>query len=176
MHILLGVTGSVAAKHTTKLISALKEKNEVQVVATEPSFYFWKSEDTDVPVWRDKDEWPNNSYTERQKIGHIELRDWADIIVIAPLTANTLAKLAHGMSDNLLTSVMRAWKIEKPVVLAPAMNTQMWQNPATAEHIATLKRWYPRLTIVEPVLKTLACGERGIGAMALIETIVQVAK
>ena len=105
-------------------------------------------------------------------IPHIELRKWADQLVIAPLSANTLAKLAHGMCDNLLTSVVRAWDRTKPIVIAPAMNTHMWDHPATTEHLAALQRWYPHLTIVDPVAKRLACGDDGLGALAPIDAIV----
>lgn len=57
---------------------------------------------------------------------HIELRRWADVLVLAPLSANTMAKVAHGLCDNLLTSVVRAWDYAKPMIVAPAMNTYMW--------------------------------------------------
>ena len=69
---------------------------------------------------------------------HIELRRWADLFVIAPLDANTLAKLAGGLADNCLSCVWRAWDLARPVVLAPAMNTLMWEHPLTARHLRTL--------------------------------------
>ncbi len=87
------------------------------------------------------------------------------------MTANTLAKLAHGQADNLLTSVARAWLPSKPVILAPAMNTQMWLHPTTQEHLDTLRTRGPGV-IVHPQTKKLACGDTGIGAMAKIEDIV----
>lgn len=172
MNILLGVTGSVAATLTPQLVRALQTAGHtVQVVATKPATYFFSATDIPARVWTDSDEWPVTGWHKGDPVLHIELRQWADVLLIAPLTANTLAKLAHGLTDNLLTSVARAWDRDKPIILVPAMNTLMWTHPATAEHLATLKRWYPRLTIIDPVEKTLACGDTGIGAMAPIDTI-----
>src|SRR5262245_20486764 len=75
------------------------------------------------------------SYQRDDPVLHIELRRWADLLVIAPLDANTLAKLAYGLSDNLLTCLYRAWDRRRPIVLAPAMNTFMWENPLTDRHL-----------------------------------------
>ena len=173
MKILLGVTGSVAAKLTPVMVKALTAAgHEVEVVATEPSIYFWKPEDVDVKVWRDKDEWIGSGYMKDQKIPHIDLRNWADMILIAPLTANTLAKLANGMADNLLTSVMRAWDIEKPVVVVPAMNTHMWEREITRDHLQMLKKWFKNYMMISPISKKLACGDTGMGAMATVSDIV----
>jgi len=173
MNILLGVTGSVAATLTPRLVEGLRKRGDVQVVASRSSLYFWKIADVPIRVWTEADEWQNASYTRGQSIPHIDLREWADVLVIAPLSADTLAKLAHGRADNLLTCVVRAWDLQKPIVLAPAMNTLMWEHPATEEHLATLRRWHgDRLRIVQPIAKRLACGDEGIGAMALIPDIV----
>lgn len=174
MNILLGVTGSVAATLTPRLAEGLADIGEVQIVTTRPALYFWNPETVSCRTWSEEDEWPGAVYTKDQPVPHIELRKWADVLVIAPLTANTLAKMANGLADNLLTCTVRAWGNEKPIIIAPAMNTHMWQHPACAEHIATLKRWYgDRLTLVDPIEKRLACGDTGVGAMARIETIVQ---
>lgn len=182
MKIILGVTGSVAAVLTPKLTTRLIENgNEVAIVATERSLHFWnpsdiKPENLFVAVFRDGDEWRDTRYTKGDHVPHIDLRDWADILLIAPLSANTLAKLAHGLADNLLTSVARAWDTKKPIIAAPAMNTFMWEHPATAEQLAMLKRWHPKLIIVPPISKMLACGTEGMGAMADIETIAEAAE
>src|SRR4029079_16580877 len=97
---------------------------------------------------------------------HIELRRWADLLLVAPLDANTLAKFALGLADNCLTCVYRAWDRPKPIVLAPAMNTLMWDDPATGRHLAQVKEdMGPRVTIVPPQVKPLACDDIGIGAM-----------
>jgi len=68
---------------------------------------------------------------------HIELRRWADVLLFAPLTAHTLAKLALGLCDNLPTNIARAWDSNKPVLVAPAMNTHMWNHPLTADHLVS---------------------------------------
>lgn len=100
-----------------------------------------------------------------------QLRKWADLLLIAPLSANTLAKLAGGHADNLLTCVARAWTFSKPLLLAPAMNTAMWEHPITAVHLGVLAAWGART--VMPVVKLLACGDEGRGAMASVADIVR---
>ncbi len=100
---------------------------------------------------------------------HIELRRWADLLLVAPLDANTLAKLAGGLCDNCLTCVWRAWEPVRPVILAPAMNTLMWQNPFTGRHLSQLAEMNAhgfRIKIVPPAVKKLACDDFGVGAMA----------
>eukprot|EP01106_Pelomyxa_sp_JSP_P005529 TRINITY_DN18750_c0_g1_i1.p1 TRINITY_DN18750_c0_g1~~TRINITY_DN18750_c0_g1_i1.p1 ORF type:complete len:165 (-),score=53.17 TRINITY_DN18750_c0_g1_i1:61-516(-) len=123
------------------------------------------------PLLTDSDEWL------WRKIGdpvlHIELRKWADVFVIAPLSANTLAKLANGLCDNLVTSVARAWDISKPLCVAPAMNTLMWKNPFTAQHLSTLVSMLGA-TVIPPISKVLACGDSGEGALADVGTIATV--
>ena len=90
------------------------------------------------------------------------------MFVIAPLDANTMAKLSHGMCDNLLTSVARAWDPMKPVYYCPAMNTYMWEHPLTQEHIEKLQSL--KYIQIPPVSKTLACGDHGkIFIMSIFE-------
>ena len=109
-------------------------------------------------------------YKKEDPILHIDLRKWADVFVIAPVSANTLAKMTYGMCDNLLTSIYRAWDWSKEVVVAPAMNTFMWSNAPTAEQIRGLKE--RGVKVVPPMNKELACGDVGDGAMAMIDDIV----
>src|SRR5262249_54896134 len=148
--VLLGVTGSVAAILTPELFAALKKAgHQVKVVATGAALYFFDpvaltataGGDRD-GVILDEDEWPGRAAGRRWQRGdpvlHIELRRWADVLLIAPLDANTLAKLALGLCDNCLTCVWRAWEPTRPVVLAPAMNTLMWLHPATGRHLRQL--------------------------------------
>ncbi len=114
--------------------------------------------------------------------------------MIAPLDANTLAKLATGLSDNCLTCVWRAWDPGKPVVLAPAMNTLMWEHPFTRKHlravaadfgagdlpteldeealVAAINELARGLRVVGPISKQLACGDVGVGAMAEVPEVV----
>lgn len=172
--ILLGVTGSVAAKLTHKMVRALSDaEHEVQVVFTESSLYFVNLAEVEkigAEIWVEQDEWPGAIYKKDQEIPHIALSDWADLLLIAPLSANTLAKMANGLCDNLLTSLVRAWHRERPIVIAPAMNTRMWENPFTKKHFTQMNGSY-KFRIVEPVSKKLACGDEGIGAMEQISTI-----
>ncbi|CAN5184764.1 phosphopantothenoylcysteine decarboxylase [soil metagenome] len=171
-HVLLGITGSVAAIKTPELVVSLEaDGHTVKLVATDAATYFF-----DIAPFRDRltldaDEWPGDRYRRGDPVRHIELRKWADVFVLAPLDANTLAKLANGLCDNALTCVWRAWDLSKPVVLAPAMNTLMWQHPFTQKHLETLAAITPRLTVVSPAEKLLACGDVGVGAMAELEGI-----
>ena len=109
--IILGVTGSVAAIRTPWLSQALIDAgHEVRVVATDAAVYFFDPAELASGILiRDDDEWPGNAYQRDDPVKHIDLRRWADLLVIAPLDANTLAKLAMGLSDNCLTCVWRAW-------------------------------------------------------------------
>jgi len=121
-------------------------------------------------VLTDQDEW--DSWAGRgDPVLHIELRKWADICLVAPLSANTLAKLAMGLADNLLSSTLRAWDFAKPICVAPAMNTFMWDHPVTRPQVELLESW--GYTVIPPVVKTLVCGDTGTGAMASLETLEQ---
>ena len=173
MNVILGVTGSVATTLTPRLVDSLMAQDcIVRVVATKSALHFFNPNKLNTSVYTDEDEWKDGKYHKESPILHIELRKWADVMLIAPLTANTLAKLATGITDNLLTSILRAWDRSQPIVLAPAMNTFMWEHPATDKHLSVLKHWY-RATIVAPIDKTLACGDTGIGALANIDDIVR---
>lgn len=167
MNILLGVTGSVAAVLTDKLVAELEKLGEVKVIFTD-SVYHFNDGHSIKNLYTDKDEWESF-----KKVGdpilHIELRKWADVFLIAPCTANTMSKLANGLCDNLLTNVAMAWDYKKRFVIAPACNTHMWDNLITKRNISVLTGLGVR--IISPVEKTLACGDTGIGAMADVKTI-----
>lgn len=128
----------------------------------------------------DEDEW--SSWQKRtDPVLHIELKKWADLFLIAPLDANTLAKLSNGLCDNLLTCVARAWDIReviqkiRPVIVCPAMNTFMFEHPITARQLRVLGEEFG-FTIVDCIEKVLVCGDVGMGAMASVESIVDVVK
>lgn len=92
-------------------------------------------------------------------------------MLIAPLSANTLAKIAHGQCDNLLTCVARAWDYaQHPLLVAPAMNTLMWTHPFTEQQLNTLRSL--GIHVIPPISKVLACGDIGTGAMAAVDDIV----
>ena len=148
-NVLLGVTGSVAAIYTPQLYGDLAQAGHlVKIVATKSALYFFDRaaiEPTDGKrnksvVILDEDEWPGERYERGDPVLHIELRRWADVLLIAPCDANTLAKLALGITDNCLTCIYLAWDPARPIVLAPAMNTLMWEHPATARHLADHSR------------------------------------
>jgi phosphopantothenoylcysteine decarboxylase len=208
-NILLGVTGSVAAIRTPELYTSLRQLGHaVKIVATHAALYFFDPATLDpvdsarparnpAVVILDEDEWPGRAegrrYQREDPVLHIELRRWADLLLIAPLDANTLAKLANGLADNCLTCVWRAWDPDRPVVLAPAMNTLMWEQPLTQRHLRQvssdagvppaaadlnlegLMNWInlhsPRLRLVPPQSKRLACGDVGMGALAKLDEI-----
>eukprot|EP01112_Ceratiomyxa_fruticulosa_P010890 TRINITY_DN2902_c0_g1_i4.p1 TRINITY_DN2902_c0_g1~~TRINITY_DN2902_c0_g1_i4.p1 ORF type:complete len:272 (+),score=50.72 TRINITY_DN2902_c0_g1_i4:107-817(+) len=175
--ILLGVTGSVATIKLLPLLELLKTFAEVQVVATQHSetFFAASSIPSQFRVYTDQDEWSKWKKIP-DPVLHIELRRWADLFLIAPLSANSLAKLAFGLSDNLLTCVARAWDFNKPLVLAPAMNTMMWDNPHTARHLKLVQELSANVHIIPPISKKLACGDIGTGAMASVEDIANYVK
>jgi len=180
-NIIVGVTGSVAAIKTVNLAAALSTFANVRVVLTQHAEYFVNSEyeqlkDLGVTLFRDSDEWPalRSRYQVGAPILHIEMRRWADCMLVAPLDANTLAKVTYGFCDNLLTSIIRAWDWNKPLFLCPAMNTMMWENPPTAEQVAIMQN--RGAIMMEPIEKKLACNDVGMGAMAEVEDIVNVLK
>lgn len=168
--ILLAASGSVASIKFCILAKSLSDWAEVKAICTKPALHFVDrlALPPGVPLYTDEEEWAT-----WKKIGdpvlHIELRKWADVLVIAPLSANTLAKIAGGLCDNLLTCVVRAWNFSKPLLVAPAMNTLMWENPFTSRQVATLEELGVR--IIPPVSKKLACGDVGSGAMAEPESV-----
>lgn len=173
--VLLGITGSVAAIKLEEMVQALKLHFQLQVVVTEAARNFFENRETScmdgIHVLGDKDEW-NQWQRKGDPVMHIDLRNWADVFLIAPLSANSLAKLACGLADNLLTCIFRAWDFQKPVVVAPAMNTLMWESVFTEKHLQTLREL--GVVVVPPVCKTLACGDVGLGAMAPVKDIVGV--
>ena len=200
--LLVCVTGSVAAIKTTDLIEKLGGKGyELRIVLTRSANYFlpeWESVRTSdrIPVYRDEDEWPERGWNRGDEIPHIELRRWADAMLIAPLDAHSLAKWSLGLADNLLSCTIRAWDFQKPLLFAPAMNTLMWQSPTTRRHLAQIladltEQWpddrnLPSLELlisqfnllrkpvrmISPIEKTLACGDTGMGGMAQLDDIV----
>ncbi|XP_072868425.1 phosphopantothenoylcysteine decarboxylase isoform X3 [Chlorocebus sabaeus] len=129
-HVLVGVTGSVAALKSPLLVSKL----------------------LDIPgMWKSRSD----------PVLHIDLRRWADLLLVAPLDANTLGKVASGICDNLLTCVIRAWDRSKPLLFCPAMNTAMWEHPITAQQVDQLKAF--GYVEIPCVAKKLVCGDEEMG-------------
>lgn len=166
--IILGVTGGIAAYKVPELVRRLIDHGaEVQVVMTEGACEFVRP-----LVFQAVS--GNEVHTElldekaEAGMGHIELARWADIVLIAPATANTLAKLSAGIADDLLSTVCLA--TTAPVVVAPAMNTVMWEHAATTANIETLKDRAVR--VLGPGVGSQACGETGAGRMLEPDDIV----
>lgn len=166
MKILLGVTGSVASTLTQKLkVSLASEGHNIKTVATNSALKFKRSDDAWGQYYVDDSEW--EIYRNEQKVLHIDLVKWADIFLIAPCTANTLSKIHNRLADNLLTNCVLAYSESKPLLIAPAMNTVMYENMQHCWGVS-----YRTFRIIAPQEKTLYCGDTGLGAMANIEDIV----
>lgn len=167
--VLLGVTGGIAAYKSAELLRLLQKAGmEVRVIMTEAATQFVTTMTFETlsghPVRRDI----INELRADSRITHVEDSREADIMVIAPATANTLAKMANGIADNLLTSICLAF--DKTVVVAPAMNTNMWVHPATQHNVSVLRD--RGVFVVEPGEGELACGVYGSGRMADPDSIV----
>ncbi len=156
--ILLGITGGIAAYKIPELIRLIKKsENEPEIIITQSAEKFVTAMTLETLSGR-------KVFTDGNfdsSIPHIKLTEWAEVFVIAPCTANTLAKIAHGIADNLLTSAAIAAKC--PVVIFPAMNENMYDNPATQENISLLKSH--GVKVIEPSSGELACGVSGKGRM-----------
>lgn len=172
-NVLVACSGSVAAIKIPEITSSLAAKCNVRLVTTVSAKHFFNMEtlSKEVHIYTDEEEWDAWKGI-GDPVVHIELRKWADVMLIAPASANTLAKIANGLSDNLLTCIVRAWDFSKPLIICPAMNTFMWDNPFTARHLETIRGIAPSVEVIEPVVKTLACGDTGKGALAAVQDIV----
>ncbi|MDR0875189.1 MAG: bifunctional phosphopantothenoylcysteine decarboxylase/phosphopantothenate--cysteine ligase CoaBC [Clostridiales Family XIII bacterium] len=171
--ILLGVTGGIAAYKAADLASRLlKEGFAVDVVMTKNAAEFVRpltfQTITRSPVYTD-----SFAPIEDYSVEHISLAKRADLVLIAPATANVIGKIAGGIGDDLLTTVLLAAHA-KPSVICPAMNTQMWENPVVQENLARLRArgW----KVIEPGSGALACGDEGTGRLAEPADIVEYVK
>ncbi|MBU4286176.1 MAG: phosphopantothenoylcysteine decarboxylase [Verrucomicrobia bacterium] len=168
-HIVLGVTGSIAAYKAAELVRLMIKKNrEVSVVMTQAATRF-VGELTFRTLTRRPVVLDMFQEMETWRPTHISLADWADVLVIAPCTANVMAKLAHGLADDALTATALA--CAAPLVVAPAMNEKMWIHPATQENVRILKA--RGAVIVDVEQGELACGYEGRGRLASLETILK---
>ncbi len=168
-NIILGVTGSIAAYKAADLASQLtKAGSEVHVVMTSDAQKFitplvFKTLSRHAVVTDLYDE------EEGWKPAHIKLADEADLLLIAPATANVLAKLAHGIADDALSCIALALNAKAKILIAPAMNGKMWQHPATQQNVATLKS--RGAEFIGPEEGMLSCGYEGLGRLWPVEEI-----
>lgn len=169
--IILGITGSIAAYKAADIASQLtKLGHEVTCVLTKSALEFvtpltlqtLSRRPVITDLFAEKDGW---------QPGHIHLADTADLLLIAPATANILASLAHGFANDALTAIALATRA--PALIAPAMNGKMWLHPATQQNVATLKSWGHQF--IDPAEGMLACGYEGVGRLAEVDHIVQAA-
>ncbi len=165
MRIIVGITGGIAAYKAPELVRLLKKAgHEVRCAATEHALEFVTRVTLETVSG-------NALYTDLFASGrteHISLKDWGEMLVVAPATANIIGKVANGIADDALSTLLLAFS-GKPVIMAPAMNCEMWAHPAVQRNIATLKSWGIRM--VGPEEGELACGVSGVGRMAEPEQI-----
>src|ERR1043165_4745019 len=165
--VVLGVTGSIAAYKSAELASLLvKQGHEVFVVMTHDAGEFispltlqtLSKNPVTTSFFDEKESW---------RPGHIQLADRANLVLIAPATANLIAELAHGLAGHPLASIALATRA--PILIAPAMNGKMWPNPATMENVATLRA--RGVEFIGPEEGMLACGYEGLGRLWKVEDI-----
>ncbi len=167
--IILGVTGSIAAHKAADLASLLtKQKCDVRVVMTADAqrvitplpFKTLTRNPVVTDLYEEDEGW---------KPTHIELADAADLLLIAPATANVIAKLAHGLADDALSCIALALNPAAQILIAPAMNGKMWLHPATQANVATLKQ--RGVEFIGPDAGLLSCGYEGVGRLWPVEKI-----
>jgi len=169
--IILGVTGSIAAHKAADLASLLtKQKCDVHTVMTADAQRFI----TPLPFKTlTRNPVVTDLYDEDEdwKPAHIELADVADLLLIAPATANVMAKLAHGIADDALSCIALALNPRAKLLIAPAMNGKMWLHAATQENVKTLKK--RGVEFIGPDEGMLSCGYEGVGRLWPVEKIVE---
>jgi phosphopantothenoylcysteine synthetase/decarboxylase len=170
-NIVLGVTGSIAAHKAADLASLLVKKGfEVRVIMTADALRFI----TPLP-FKTLSRHPviTDLYDEERgwEPAHIKLADEADLLLVAPATANTMAKLAHGLANDALSCIALALNPKAKILMAPAMNGKMWQHPATQQNLATLKS--RGVEFIGPDKGLLSCGYEGLGRLWPVEKVVE---
>lgn len=169
-HVLLAVTGSISAYKAADITNELTKKGlAVDVMMSESSTHFITpltlQSLSKRPIHTDV-----MTEIRPDKINHIELAKQTDLFVVAPASANIIGKLANGIADDLISTVALALHAETPKMIAPAMNTYMYENPIVQRNLVTLKE--VGFTEIEPRESLLACGDFGKGALANVDTIV----
>ena len=169
-HILVGISGGIAAYKIPELIRGLvKAGAEVRVATTRHALEFVTELTLQTvsghPVYSDVFAAINAHATE-----HISLPEWCDAMIVAPATANVVAKMAAGIADDALTTTICSCVARKPILIAPAMNDKMWENPATQHAVETIRNWQ-NVRVIEPAEGHLACGTNGKGRMPEVEEL-----
>lgn len=166
--ILFAVSGSIAGIKAASAVSQLVQKgHEVQVVTTPSALNFVGAATWEGLTGRSA---ISDIFKDGHQMDHIHLARWADVLILAPASANTIANWAHGFAGDIPSALFLAFERSKPVLLAPAMNKEMWSHPAVQANLATLKSF--NVQILEPNSGALACGEIGVGRLVEAEQIV----
>ncbi len=169
--IILGITGSIAAYRATEIISQLKNEYDITVVMTDSSTKFISP--ITMQTLTNNKVYKETFDEDDTKVSHIDVVKETDVILIAPATANFISKMAGGICDDML-STMVVVGYNKRIIVAPAMNTNMYENPIIKENIKKLESL--GFEFIEPKESLLACGDYGKGALANIEDIVNKVK
>lgn len=174
--ILLCVTGGIAVYKVCTLVNLfLKEGADVRVIMTSAATQFVTPLTfqalTNHAVYFDMFKLVNY-----EEIEHITLAKWADICIIAPATANTIGKIANGIADNILTTVIMALPQKTKVIIAPAMNVEMWNNPIVKKNVDSLKKMSNKYIFINPIEGILACRDEGIGKISDNKDIIECVK
>ena len=171
MYIVLGVTGSISAYKAADIANRLhKDGHDVHVVMTDGAEEFITPL-TLQTLSKNKVHADEFEEYDPTIVKHIDLAGNADVVLVAPATANVIGKIAHGIADNLLCAVVMAAANQAQVIIAPAMNTNMYENPIVQENIEKLKGL--GYQFIEPKESHLACGTTGKGALADVDDIVK---
>lgn len=176
--ILIGITGGIAIYKVCSLINKLKKSGVIiRVIMTEAATKFITPLTfqtlTNSPVFLESFE-----PIEKHNVEHIQLADWCDLFILVPATYNTINKIATGIADNLLTTVISALRKEVPVLIAPAMNSHMWENQILHENIKRLKSIkintkLDKYNFIGPSVGNLACGYEGEGVLIDNDSIIK---
>ena len=167
MRVVLGITGGIAAYKSPEIVRALRRRGHAVRCVLTANGARLVARDALAAVSGEmvhESAWPGDG-----SMPHIDLARWAEALIVAPLTADAAARFALGLADDLLTTLFLALEPDRPVLLAPAMNTVMWNKPVVQGHLKTLVAGGARL--VAPIEGHLACGEDGVGAMAAPDAI-----
>ena len=175
MKILLGITGSIASYKSYDVARQLvRNGHEVKVILTKGALEFIKLETFRYlgvkASYHPNDDFDPSQISSNENVLHVELSKWADKLIIAPASGNTISRLATGITNDLLTSVFLCFG-KKPVLIFPAMNTQMWQNERIKEHVLKIQH-SPHVGMIQPASGLLACGDIGEGKFPDVSSVV----
>ena len=175
MKILLGITGSIASYKSYDVTRQLvKNGHEVRVILTKGALEFIKPETFRYlgveATYQPNDDFDPSQISKNENVLHVELSKWAQKLIIAPASGNTISRLATGITNDLLTSVFLCF-VKKPVLIFPAMNTQMWHNERIKEHVLKIQH-STHVGLIQPTSGLLACGDIGEGKFPEVNAVV----